>query len=222
MNEKTFNIITDNLIKMAEIYVKTYDLKGKWLALYKLINDDGKNLFLEREKFKDFVNCFYEYLAYFGMARGKKGIRRPILRKILEGNQKVISSYITNPTYDNFLVVWEALFNSLNKSHNVSNSDVMISKIIMGLGGHHLATDFRVSWSLKNHPGLLYIGLDRLIEIVNMKSTDFRRKNGTTIPAARILDMALFVAKDYNGWLHYKYDENLLVRKTKRTRKKSS
>ena len=155
-------------VKIKELYemAKKYQSKGigkRWGELYDFIMEIGKERLFNGENIDKLAGKMDIYLGSFKMKMfGRTGLNRERLKAVIIDVKKHLKAFSCDGSQDSYVRAWKALYESLS-SHKIKNSNVMITKILMGLGGWVPSLDTNVVRSLTNIPGLIQIGINGLL-----------------------------------------------------------
>lgn len=187
----------EKLYSLAEKYLEE-GTGSPWNDLHDFICNEDVVIF--GKDFDDFADKFLRYLGVFGMRRSGK-LSRTRLKNILQVGKKTFVKYIADGNPDNYVKSWK-LLRTLLKKKTLSTTEVMISKIMMGLNGNSVALDKNFKHVFLNNPYLSYIGIEAIA--LGLESTGHPQlktpEGGNLIPWPRILDMAFWQAYRDKDW----------------------
>jgi hypothetical protein len=204
------NVLISEIYRLAKEY-KNYGTGSKWEVLYDYIIETGPSNVFTTANITKFVELMSAYLGQFNMKMyGKTGLTTDRLNKVFTEGSSILSQYLISPSALTLIKAWKSLYILLPKNQ-ITNSHVMISKILMGLGGKTPAFDSYVTNTLVSNPLLPQIGINGLIKMLEEGGFEpLKTEKGNIIPWERMCDMALWWAW-YNGpedlWLVSEYDE---------------
>ena len=194
-----------NLYQMALEYKKN-EIGLRWEELYDFIEKIGRDkIFSNKHNIALLAEKMDLYLGSFNMKIfGRTGLNKNRLLEVLIDCKEILKEFLSSGSSESYISSWKKLYDSL-AVNNISNSHVMITKILMGLGGWMPALDKNVVNSLVNHPILAQIGLNGIQEAFeNSNLKKLKTVGGNEIPWGRVCDMALWwawVNGDEKLWL---------------------
>lgn len=176
-------------------FAKQYqaEMGHSWERLFDHLTNVGfKDVYKDE---KAFFDLFSKYVYEFKMYRNTR-LSKHKLVNLLKANKKVYTKYMIIPSEDNFVNAWKATYEFF-KEENVSTSNVMITKILMGLGGKTPAYDSYFMDTFCSNPSFMVNGIKFLVERLKDKfgKNSLRtQEGGNPIPWERVLDMGLWYA----------------------------
>jgi hypothetical protein len=192
-------------IKKIYNFAKKYqDSMGlSWEVLYDyIINVGFKDVYKDEEKFFD---LFSKYVYEFKMYRNTK-LNKIKLFKLLRANKSTYIKYMTNSSEEYFIKAWKVTYDFL-EHEKVSTSNVMITKILMGLGGRTPAYDAYFMDTFCSNPSFMANGINYLVMRLENEFGEKplrTRKGNNPVPWERVLDMGLWYAS------YIEHDEYLI------------
>lgn len=171
-----------------------------WEQLFNYLHRIGfTHCYSNRE---ELLYYFSKYMWEYRMYR-KTGLTKKKLSKILLSGKDIYSKFLCNYNEENFAKAWINSYNLLRK-FEVSTSQVMITKLLMGFGGKTPAYDKQFLNTITSNPTFLLHGINYLVELLKKSGFEELKTHGdkNTIPWERVLDMAF--------WHTFKHKEFLI------------
>jgi len=137
----------------------------KWEALFDYANEVGYANVHEPDNEQRFCTLFADYLGACQVFR--RNMRREDVPKLLRDCRDEFQEYLREPTEDNLVAAWKKCENSLDRLHKERRASgptpVIISKVIMGLGGRFPALDKHFLEAMTRDPLLMWRGIETLV-----------------------------------------------------------
>jgi len=161
----------------------------KWEALFDYANEVGYANVHEPDNEQRFCTLFADYLGACQVFR--RNMRREDVPKLLRDCRDEFQEYLREPTEDNLVAAWKKCENSLDRLHKERRASgptpVIISKVIMGLGGRFPALDKHFLEAMTRDPLLMWRGIETLVcELEACGFAPLKTPGGRPIPWARV------------------------------------